>query len=207
MKKIYIVRHGESEGNAGNFMQSSETGLSKEGELQSMKIAAKLKKLDFDLLISSPYKRTIQTAELINYENEHEIFVNDLFRERQRPSRQYGLPKDGDLNKKIDHEFFTAFENDEKYEDGESFKEVKARAIQALDFLNRQEAEKIVVVTHGTFARILAGLILLGEDNLNPKNCLRITKVLKKTNTGISSFIYENDFWRIYSWNDFSHIS
>jgi len=38
------------------------------------------------------------------------------------------------------------------------------------------------------------------------ESAYRITKILKKTNTGVSVFKKEKN-WRIYSWNDFSHFN
>lgn len=54
-KKIYLIRHGESEGNIGPIRQSPESPLSKEGEKQAQIIAERISNLKFDLLISSPY--------------------------------------------------------------------------------------------------------------------------------------------------------
>lgn len=204
MKTIYIVRHGESEGNIGNFRQGAETPLSDNGIKQSEKIAKRLKKLDFDLLVASPLKRTVQTADLIKAETGHDFILSDLFIERKRPSRQYGLKKDSKLHDQIEKEFNKILIDGGKFEDAESFSEIKDRVIAALDFLENRPEQKIVVVTHGTFSRFLAALLILGKENMNPKNSIRITKVLKKTNTGISVFIKEK-IWRIYSWNDFSH--
>lgn len=204
MKKIYLIRHGESEGYPGNFVQAPDTPLSAKGRNQSEKIAERMADLDFDLLISSPLKRTIETAELINKKTGHDIFENDLFIERERPSRQYKLPSDSDLNKKIDEEFTDTFLRGEKYEDAESFEEVKSRVMKAFDYLDNLDQEKIVIVTHGTFSRYLAAYLLLGQDNYNLESAYRMTKVFKKTNTGVTVFQKE-DIWRIYSWNDFSH--
>jgi|AntRauTorckE6833_2_1112554.scaffolds.fasta_scaffold00972_13 broad specificity phosphatase PhoE len=204
MKTIYFIRHGESRGYTDKFEQAPETPLSEDGLKQSSQIAERIKNINFDLLITSPLKRTLQTAELISEKSGKGFEENDLFVERKRPSRQYNLQSDGELRNEIEDEYQKAFLNNEKYEDAESFEEVKKRVIKALKFLEESKEEKIVVVSHGTFLRYFAGLILLGEDNFNLENAYRITKILKKTNTGVSVFKKEKR-WRIYSWNDFSH--
>jgi len=204
MKTVYFIRHGESQGYTNKFEQSPETPLSEDGIEQSTQIAERIKKVNFDLLITSPLKRTLQTAELISEKSGKEYEKNELFVERKRPSRQYNLPSNSELRNEIEEKFQKAFLNNKKYEDAESFEEVRKRVIKALNFIEESKAEKIVVVSHGTFLRYFAGLILLGEDNFNLENAYRITKVLKKTNTGVSVFTKEK-YWRIYSWNDFSH--
>ncbi len=66
---IYFIRHGESEANLrGVFAgQKEDSILTEKGRLQAIETAENLKSLSFkiDRIISSPLKRTTETAEII----------------------------------------------------------------------------------------------------------------------------------------------
>lgn len=61
---IYFIRHGESE-QTDKVFQSPHTLLSKIGWLQAHKIMSKLADTSLDLLVSSPYTRALQTAQIM----------------------------------------------------------------------------------------------------------------------------------------------
>lgn len=66
---IYFVRHAEAEGKKGN-MNDSDRELTING-IEQMKKAVlgwKVIKEHFDIIISSPYKRAVQTAQIIKEE-------------------------------------------------------------------------------------------------------------------------------------------
>ena len=52
MKRIYFVRHGETEGNLGKFFQTSETPLTENGHTAAKKVSERFKKVSIDKLIS-----------------------------------------------------------------------------------------------------------------------------------------------------------
>lgn len=61
---IFLIRHGESESNAGLPTHSPECGgLTQRGQEQAQDIAHFLRDYSLDLIITSPYRRAIQTAE------------------------------------------------------------------------------------------------------------------------------------------------
>src|SRR5262245_58672519 len=68
MKEIYILRHGIAvERGAGGYTNDSERPLTAEGRKKMQRIAKTLCNLDlsFDLILSSPYVRARQTAEIV----------------------------------------------------------------------------------------------------------------------------------------------
>src|SRR3989344_4899399 len=87
--KVYFVRHGESESNAQDIAasnaQDSTTGINEsltaKGVEQTKKLLETLDK-DFDLIISSPMKRTMQTAEIISSALQKPLEVNKDIVER-----------------------------------------------------------------------------------------------------------------------------
>lgn len=61
--KFIFVRHGESEGNVGKYFAKPETPLTKNGQAQAKALIEALKDDHIDVIISSPFTRTLETAE------------------------------------------------------------------------------------------------------------------------------------------------
>ncbi len=57
---LYIIRHGESKGNIGHDVENPK--LTDLGHRQAELLALRLKKINFDVILSSPLERAIQTA-------------------------------------------------------------------------------------------------------------------------------------------------
>lgn len=62
---LFLVRHAQSEGNAGVPGAGIDCPLTKLGERQAAAAARKLVATGIDLVLSSPYARALQTAEII----------------------------------------------------------------------------------------------------------------------------------------------
>jgi broad specificity phosphatase PhoE len=205
MKKIYFVRHGESEGNIGPVTQEASSPLSANGKLQARKIADRLKNLNFDLLVASPHTRTYQTAEIISVKTKKPILVSELFIERRRPSEQDFVRKDDPAKLASDQAYYEAFRKGELYKDGEGFAEIFGRAKKCLQYLNSIPEERIVVVTHGVFMKVICATVILG-DVINAENCNAFLKNVDTTNTGITMIEHDVD-WRLVVWNDSAHFA
>lgn len=207
MKKIYFVRHGQSEGNIGPIRQSPESPLTETGQKQASLLAERLSHLEFELLVSSPFKRTRQTAEIISNKTGKQVIESELFIERKRPSEQINQPKDSKDNIQSEIDYNQAFRENKKYKDGESFQEIIQRAKDALDFLDKQPHKNITVITHGVFLRAICALVLL-RDSITPENCFKMIMNLKTANTGITVIEKDNyDNWRLVTWNDHAHFA
>ena len=57
---LYIIRHGESQGNVGLNIENPE--LTDLGKKQAELLALRLRNIKFDAILSSPLKRAVQTA-------------------------------------------------------------------------------------------------------------------------------------------------
>ena len=57
---LYIIRHGESQGNIG--LDVEDPHLTELGQKQAELLALRLRNIDFDVILSSPLTRAIQTA-------------------------------------------------------------------------------------------------------------------------------------------------
>lgn len=68
MKRLLLVRHGESEWNAVRRLQGqADIGLSEKGEAQARALAATVEQLAPDRVITSDLRRARQTAELLGF--------------------------------------------------------------------------------------------------------------------------------------------
>lgn len=98
---FYIVRHGQSQGNAnpdqGVILEQQELGsdLTERGILQARETAIRLEDIAFDKVYSSDLIRAHRTAEIIAKERRLFIETTKLLRERSRGKIV------GDLEKKI----------------------------------------------------------------------------------------------------------
>ena len=164
MKKIYFVRHGESEGNTGPVRQGQNSSLTPKGLMQSEIIAERCEKLSIDSIISSTMKRAVETAKIILARLKKSAEYSDLFIERRRPKEQIGVlkndPKALDAEKTI-RENFTV--SGFRFSDEENFDDLKTRAGQALRYLQQKPERNILVVTHGFFLRIIVAYAVFGE--------------------------------------------
>lgn len=72
MLTIYVVRHGEAEGNAGNkLMGQCDCQLTERGRKDAEKVGEKLKSVRFDKIFSSDLKRAHETANIICKKLDH----------------------------------------------------------------------------------------------------------------------------------------
>ena len=149
MKRLYFIRHGESEGNVNRvFSGRADHPLTEYGRQQAALAADEAANLIIDLIVTSPLRRAAETAEIIadriGYPKE-KIMQSALLMERSYGELQ-GKPYEA-----IPHER----EGLEKITGVESEAHLLERGKQAADMLRRLPNENILVVGHGTFGRVL----------------------------------------------------
>lgn len=140
MTIVYFVRHAEPNYNNHDDLKRELTAKGKEDSKQVTKF---LLKKPIDVILSSPYKRAVDTLSDLSLSSNLPIITIEAFKER-----------------KIDNvwiEDFTTFARqqwldfDYKLADGESLGEVQKRNITALQKVLRQYPNKqIVIGSHGT---------------------------------------------------------
>ncbi len=92
--KLYIMRHGQAEMYAPS---DAERPLSDYGREEVRRSAQSLKGISFDGIISSPYLRARQTAEIVaSVVGVHELTIDDRFTPDDGPATALsGLPEQG----------------------------------------------------------------------------------------------------------------
>lgn len=149
MIKLIVVRHGESIGNVKNVIddnsspKTDKNGLSEKGKLQAIDVAKKLKKYRFDLVIVSPFKRTIETLQPFLKNENLKLIYSDLTNERNA-GIFIGKQKTAIKEYCIAHNIIDRVNF--KPENGESVAEVYQRAKIFLDYLKNNFQDKTVLL-------------------------------------------------------------
>lgn len=141
MKKIYIIRHCEAEG------QPAEAALTDKGIKQSIDLAAFFNNIEIDRIISSPYKRAIQSIQPLANQRNVKIELNQQLTERVLSTEPLS-----DWFEKL-RMTFDDFEL--KFEGGESSQEAANRMIGVVETVLHSNEENIIIVTHGNLMSLL----------------------------------------------------
>jgi broad specificity phosphatase PhoE len=210
MKTIYFVRHGETAGNVGGFWQTGEEPLNPRGLEQADRVAERAKNITIDRLLASTMVRAQQTAGAVSREINLPVESSDLFREIKDPSSvmSSGPDPEKDAIIEIYRSARIEHENDPlwRFEDEETKVEFFERIKTALVYLADLPEENIMVVSHGNFIRSMIGL-LVQDLQYVPGDYFKFNRQITTTNTGITILRYENDRFRLLSYNDHAHFA
>ena len=194
--KLYVIRHGESESNAGNFYGSwLPVELTPKGRQQAAQAGLLLQNISFDAAYCSDLLRAQQTAAIalpqlkFTYTDVlREIKVGNLLgRDKAECARELGEPY-------LEHCRQT---NYRPYQ-GENRQDVTMRAKAFLDQMVREQpGQKIAVVCHAGMVRAMLRYVL-GADF--PTDAARVD------NASVSVFSYEKGKWSLDCWNQTNQI-
>lgn len=205
---IYIVRHGQSEGNIDNIHQGENAQLSEEGKRQSKSLAKRLMDKKIDVIYTSPYLRTKQTAETIAKQLKIPVEYWDSLKERKRPSEIEGLsynhPKASEIYEITRKNQIKA---DWKYSDDESFNDLLKRAKEVEEYLLKHHSnQNVLCVSHiGMLIMIVLQIIL--QNKLTPEVFWQFYYHSRQDNTGITHLEHtDKSGWKLLTWNDTTHL-
>ncbi len=158
MSRLFLIRHGETEGNALRIVQHPHIPLSPRGVAQAERLAFRLAGEGIARIVSSDYARAMTTAEHLQRASGAPLVVDRLLRERNF----------GDLRGRPYAELgFDMFEPDYAPPNGESWPEFHARVDRAwarVQDLAAATGGRLAVVTHGLVCRSLAARHLILAD-------------------------------------------
>ena len=198
--RLYMIRHGQSEGNLKNlFLGHTDLDLTELGHLQAEKTAEHLATVPVDVIVSSDLKRAFNTA-LHTAEKKglpvqpdtelREIFAGDW----------EGVPFS---SLQTDFaESFSVWRGDfgaSRCDGGESVAELMDRILAAVERIAKEnEGKSVCIFSHATPIRIMGGMmkgLSLSEMGEFPW----------PTNASVTSFEYENGIFTLleYSRDDF----
>jgi 2,3-bisphosphoglycerate-dependent phosphoglycerate mutase len=144
--RIIAVRHCKAEG------QESSAPLTAEGEQQARELAEFLKGQHFDSVVSSPFKRAIDTILPYSKQNNISIMTDDRLAERvliTEPDPKWDWRSNLERTYKEEHL---------KFPGGESTFEAKQRVSSFIKDLESRQYESVLVVSHGNLLSLMINL-------------------------------------------------
>ncbi|MCH7568728.1 MAG: histidine phosphatase family protein [Nanoarchaeota archaeon] len=174
---LYCIRHGQAENNPNHIINEDpkkEINLTELGKKQAEKAAQTLKKIKFDIIITSEFPRTKETAEIINkYHHTLTIIdsrINDFISGVEGESVHVYRTERERLAKEQGIDIFNV-----KINDGESFEDQRKRISLFLKYLERKDYRIVLIVAHSDTLQIINQLINNLSDKemleFKPKNC------------------------------------
>lgn len=209
IKLIYFVRHGETENNAKGIRQGPNGPLSEKGRAQALATAKRFPKHKGrpQVIIASPYERTKETAAIIGKELDMNVEYSDLLVERRNPTEIVGHSGEERDVKQIVDRIDNSFHDDNlRYSDEENFTDLKERAKKLLDYIVQTPAERMIMVTHKIFLKMVVSYMLLGDKlTASQYNNLSYLNPIDNASMAICScttHIFKKTEWKLLVWND-----
>ncbi len=209
LKIIYFVRHGETENNAKNIRQGPNGALSEKGREQALATAKRFPKEKGrpQVIISSPYERAKETAEIIAGELQMKVEYSDLLVERRNPTEiichEGGEKEVREIIDRIDKSYHA---DDLRISDEENFIDLKERARKLLKYIKHRRQKRIIMVTHGIFLKMVVSYMLYGDSlTASQYNNLSYFNPADNASMAISSYtphLFRKDEWKLLTWND-----
>jgi broad specificity phosphatase PhoE len=160
---IFLIRHGETLGNASRTVQLPDNPLSARGALQAARLARRLEHERIVLILSSDYSRAAATADHLRRVTRAPVRYSPLLQERNF----------GDIRGTPYAELgFDMFEPGYAPPNGETWQMFHVRVDRAWALVQdvaAATAGHLAVVTHGLVCRSLADRhLVLADDELPP---------------------------------------
>jgi broad specificity phosphatase PhoE len=158
--RIFVIRHGETAGNAGRVVQRPEIPLSARGEAQAEALARRLAREGVARIVSSDLARAVGTAEWLQRATGASLTFDPLLQERNFGDVRGTAYDDLGLD---------LFALDFAPANGETWDVFHARvdrAWEAVRALAGATSGTLAVVTHGLVCRSLAGRHLSLADGM-----------------------------------------
>ena len=207
MKRVYFVRHGQTNANVNAVWQDYSEELSTVGKIQAIRLAERVEHIDFEEMFISDYVRTQQTAKPILELKSVPLTLSPLLREEKVPTSWVGKDELDAKGIAFAEDMIEYSENsDWRVEDAENTTDIYNRIVGTLKMLEDAPSQNILVVSHGNFLKQLVGYVLLGGKG-SKKEVASFKRTFKSTNTGITILVFQDNFWKVLSWNDHAHFA
>lgn len=147
---IYLIRHGETAGNANRVVQSHDTPLSPRGRWQAERLGDRLQDVGLTRIVASDYPRAQETAAAVSRDGAVPVHTTALLRERSLN----GLA--GRPYAEVEHYFYGPDHDPPCGESWLAFRRRVAEAWRHVGAMVEDVAAPVAVVTHGLVCRALA---------------------------------------------------
>jgi broad specificity phosphatase PhoE len=201
--KLYFVRHGETNNNLQKRVVSFNDQLTDNGRLQAQQLAKRIAEEPIDLIITSPHKRTKETAEIVAKKININIQEISLLGEKKWPSVIEGkLLKDPEVEKVFDlMREKNNVDPNWHYSDEENFLDIKKRAQLFIEYVSKLTYANILAVSHEYFIKMIIATMMHG-DRLSYEIFRDFFHFTSLDNTSLTLCEKERDVWKLITLND-----
>ena len=166
--KIYLVRHRQVNHNLRRIYSREDEDLNETGISEAYELKENISNISYDIIISSPLKRAVQTANIINKYNK-EIIIDERLRERDPGSLS------GKSLEITNREEYWNYYSKIQYGTSENIREFFNRVKDFLDDLKTKDYESVIIVAHSGVSKAFYGYFNGINDgkflNLGLNNC------------------------------------
>lgn len=162
MTRLILVRHGYTYWNEEKKYQGfTDIDLNPQGIEEAKKVAKRLSFEKIDMIYSSPLKRSLETAEIINETFNKKIHIRDCLKEIN-----FGDWEGFTFDEIVSHypelsEEWLSKPADMRPPNGENFRDLQERAINVLhEIYDINKGKNVLIVTHGGLISVLVCHIL-----------------------------------------------
>jgi probable phosphoglycerate mutase len=199
-KKIYLIRHGETDHNKNKILQGGnvDISLNETGRSQSKLFYNSYKTTPFQKIYTSTLRRSFESVE---------NFINDGIAHttsKDLNEISFGI-YDGNINCEGESSVYNKLTQEwhngnleAKLEGGENPLEVRSRLEKFIRFIIQEEDELILICMHGRAMRVFL-CIILNYD-------LKDMHVFTHTNLGLYVINYTGSIFNIEQFNDTLHL-
>jgi len=153
------MRHGQSMDDVNNqYGGWTDLDLSLKGREQIKEKAKKIKALgpNFEKILTSPFKRAFQSAEILALELGLSIDTFEYLKERNSYGVLSGMEKD--RARELYPDQVQKLESEEYVDGSERYEDLVLRVKKSLELLREKGFENVVLVTHGNYMKCLFGI-------------------------------------------------
>lgn len=199
--EIFLVRHGETEGNVAHRHQSTATPLTARGRQQITETATVLKDLNPTHLLTSSVLRAVESARTIGLVCDMIPETSEVFRELDRP-----LFLNGNFHKSLSSLWFYAMwyfgMSNHKKHGGESYKDLRNRIEAAQAVLAGYPSDaRVIVVSHSVFINFFIAHACDKRPMSPLRAVARFWHVLTIKNASITRMTYKpNESAKVCDW-------
>lgn len=201
MTKLYIIRHGEAEGNLYRRIHGwYDSLITKNGWMQIRALEQRFKYTHIDAVYSSDLIRTQMTASGIFLPKGLPLYSDTRLREVGMGIWEDKTWGDAELEYPQQIKYFTYDQEKWSIPGGECYASLQQRIFSAISEIAENNFGKTVaVVTHGTAIRALVAYIKkIPSESLN--------RIVHCDNTAVTTLIYNGGSFEIESYGDISHL-
>jgi 2,3-bisphosphoglycerate-dependent phosphoglycerate mutase len=199
MKRIFVIRHGETNWNReGRFQGQLDIPLNETGRSQAFAVAEAIAKCAPQVLWSSPLMRARDTASAIATRTGLDLHFDNEWRERGYGVLEGSTYQEWNARDPKGYALYKTNDPDYAPEGGETGRGFYERSVAAFKMLAEKPGKSACIVTHGgvisALYRWASGL---------PLSTPRSWEI---PNTGINEFEFEQGAWRLRRFADTDHL-